>query len=70
MRVLFDRGTSVPLRQSLKNHEIATAFGRRWSQLNNGELLEVAEREGFDVLVSTDRDLGYQPNPSARNVAF
>lgn len=70
MRVLFDQGTPVPLRQSLTNHEIATAFGRGWSELKNGELLEVAEREGFDVLVSTDRNLRYQQNLSARNIAL
>ena len=70
MRVLFGQGTLVLLPQSQTNHEIAAAFGRGWSQLENGQLLEVAEREGFDVLVSTDRDLPYQQNLSAKDIAL
>lgn len=57
MRILFDRGTPVPLSDSLQQHEISTAFERGWSKLKNGELLEVAEHEGFDVFVTTDSNL-------------
>ena len=60
MRVLFDQGTPVPLRHALTQHEIETAFERGWSQLQNGALLDAAEREGFEVLLSTNRNLQYQ----------
>ena len=54
-----DQGTPVPLRRSLTGHTVSTAFDMGWSQLSNGELLEVAERE-FDAFVTTDRNLRCQ----------
>ena len=70
MRILFDQGTPVPLRQTLWQHEIATAFERGWSDLKNGELLDAAEREGFAVLVTTDTNLKFQQNLSGRRIAI
>ena len=70
MRVLFDQGTPVPLRQSLAHHEVATAYELGWSTLKNGELLEAAERAGFAVLVTTDLNLRYQQNLSSRRIAI
>ena len=70
MRVLFDQGTPVPLRQLLTQHQVATAYERGWSKLKNGELLDVAEKEGFDVLVTTDFNLKYQQNLQSRRIAI
>lgn len=42
------------MRQSLTHHEVATAYECDWSRLKNGELLDAAEKEGFEVLVTTD----------------
>ena len=70
MRVLFDQGTPVPLRESLTRHEVATAYERGWSNLTNGELLDIAEQEGFTVFVTTDLNLKYQQNLSARRIAI
>ena len=57
MRILFDQGTPVPLRKILTSHQVETAFERGWSTLTNGELLAAAEQEGFEVFVTTDRNL-------------
>lgn len=70
MRVLFDQGTPVPLRDALKQHQVATAYERGWSKLKNGELLDAAERDGFDVFVTTDSRLRYQQNLTARRIAI
>jgi hypothetical protein len=70
VRVLFDQGTPVPLRDSLSQHEVSTAFERGWSKLKNGELLDAAEREGFGVLVTTDPKLRFQQNLGARRIAI
>ena len=70
MRVLFDQGTPVPLRESLTQHEVSTAYERGWSNLTNGELLDTAEQEGFTVLVTTDLSLKHQQNLSARRIAI
>lgn len=45
-------------------------FERNWSRLANGDLLEAAEADGFDVFVTTDQNLKYQQNLSARSIAI
>lgn len=69
MRILFDQGTPVPLRRFLVNHEIATAFERGWGTMQNGDLLRLAETEGFEAILSTDQNLKYQQNLSTRRLA-
>jgi len=69
VRVLFDQGTPVPLRAHLPQHEVVTAFELGWSELKNGELLSQAQSNGFDVLVTTDKNLRYQQDLSARSIA-
>ena len=69
MRVLFDQGTPAPLRGYLSRHQISTAYELGWGSLKNGELLEHAENEGFEVLVTTDQNLKYQQNLSTRRIA-
>jgi len=70
VRVLFDQGAPVPLRQSLTQHQVITAYERGWSKLKNGELLDVAEKEGFEVLLTTDLNLRYQQNLQSRRIAI
>ena len=70
MKILFDQGTPVPLRQSLFPHEIATAYELNWSELTNGDLLSAAEDNGFDVLITTDQNLQYQQNLSGRKISI
>jgi hypothetical protein len=68
--VLFDQGTPVPLRESLSDHQVATAYERGWADLSNGALLDAAERDGFAVPVTTDSNLEYQQNLGARRIAI
>jgi hypothetical protein len=70
VRVLFDQGTPVPLRQSLTHHEITTAYERGWSQLKNGDLLNAAEENSIDVFVTTDLNLKHQQNLGLRRIAI
>ena len=59
----------MPLRSSLLGHEVATAHEQGWSQLQNGELIAAAEEAGFEVFVTTDKNLKYQQNLSVRRLA-
>ena len=70
MRVLFNQGTPVPLRQYLSDHSVDTAFERGWSTMQNGELLEASEQDGYQLLISTDQNLKYQQNLSDRHLAI
>lgn len=69
MRILFDQGVPVPLRTYLSPHEITTAYERGWSTLRNGDLLTAAEKEGFDVFITTDQNLRFEQNMSERSIA-
>jgi len=68
MRILFDQGTPVPLRQHLSGHQVETAFDLGWSRLTNGELLAAAEAR-FDVLVTTDKNLRQQQSLTGHKLA-
>jgi predicted nuclease of predicted toxin-antitoxin system len=68
MKLLFDQGTPVPLRNHLPHHAVETAYERGWNDLKNGDLLARAEAEGFDALVTTDQNLRYQQNLAARKI--
>ena len=70
MRVLFDQGTPVPLRRFLSNHSVDTAFERGWSHLQNSELLQAIEQDGYQLLISTDQNLRYQQNLADRQLAI
>lgn len=70
MRVLFDQGTPVPLRRFLTRHSIQTVAELQWSTLGNGELLDAAEAAGFEVLVTTDKNIRHQQNLASRNIAI
>jgi len=69
MRILFDQGTPVPLRSALTGHTVVTAFELGWHNLTNGDLLEAAEADDFEVLVTTDQRLKYQQNLAQRKIA-
>ncbi len=60
MRVLFDQGTPIAIRNALQDHAIRTAHEQGWSTLSNGELLRAAEEAGFDVVLTTDTNLPHQ----------
>ncbi len=70
MRILFDQGTPVPLRQYLIEHSVTTAYEEGWSNLSNGDLLKSAEDKGYQIFVTTDRNLRYQQNLSDRQIAI
>jgi hypothetical protein len=70
MRVLFDQGTPVPLRRFLTRHSVRTVAEQEWSTLGNGELLDAAEAAGFEVLLTTDKNIRYQQNLAQRRIAI
>jgi hypothetical protein len=51
-------------------HQVATAYELGWSQLQNGALLNAAEQDGFEILITTDQQLRYQQNLSGRQIAI
>jgi hypothetical protein len=70
MKILFDQGTPVPIRPHLKGHFVRTAAEQGWSTLRNGDLLAAAEEAGFELFLTTDKNMGYQQNLAERKIAI
>ena len=62
MLVLFDHSTPAPLSSHLTGHSVSEARDRGWDTLSKGELLAEAERAGFDVLLTADKNMRFQQN--------
>src|SRR5262245_38584869 len=70
MRILFDHGTPAPLRLFLTRHTVREAKAEVWEKLGNGELLSAAESAGFELLITTDKNIRYQLNLFGRKIAI
>ena len=70
MRVLFDQATPVPIRSFLTGHIVSTAAHEGWVRLQNGDLLSAAEAAGFEVFLTTDKNIRYQQNLISRKIAI
>ncbi len=62
MLILFDHGTPRSIARWLQGHNVVEAIARGWVRLRNGALLKAAEEAGFDLLLSTDKNIQYQQN--------
>ena len=50
------------MRNILDSHQVDTADERSWSLLTNGRLLAAVENEGYEIFVTTDKNLTNQQN--------
>ena len=70
MKVLFDHGTPAPLRRYLPEHSVDRSAENGWDRLENGELIQRAGEEGYDVIVTTDQGMQYQQNLFDRRISI
>ena len=70
MKILFDHGTPPPLSRHLEGHSVDTAAEMGWETLGNGDLIDRAEQEGYEVLITTDQSMRYQQNLADRRIAI
>ena len=70
MKILFDNGTPKPIARSLTGHEVTYARRIGWHEMGNGELIQRAEEAGYEVLLSTDKNIRYQQNLTSRKIAI
>ena len=70
MLILFDHVTPKGIARSLPGLRVTKAKDRGWDTLDNGDLLAAAERAGFDVLVTADKNMRYQQNLQGRRIAL
>jgi hypothetical protein len=70
MRILFDHGTPSGIAAALVGHAVTEAIDRGWDMISNGDLLTLAEEAGFEVLLTTDKNLRYQQNLTNRKISI
>ena len=58
------------MRRHLSEHTVSTDYEEGWSDLPNGDLLEVAEAAGYQLFVTTVQEIRYQQNLGERNIAI
>jgi len=70
MLILFDHVTPQGVARFLPGHTVIRAKDRGWDTLSNGDLLREAERAGFDVVITADKNMRYQQNIVGRKMAL
>jgi hypothetical protein len=70
MHILFDHSVPAPLVPYLIDHTVVKAKDRGWDRLSNGDLLSAAERSGFEVFLTADKNIRYQQNLAGRKIAI
>jgi len=68
VKVFVDECIDWRLARDIVGHEVKTAHEMGWSAIKNGELLALAAKH-FDVFVTVDRNLSFQQNLPAFDIA-
>jgi predicted nuclease of predicted toxin-antitoxin system len=69
VRVLLDENVPRRLRWYLPGHDVSTVIYLGWNTLKDGAVLDLAEQNGFQILITADRNLEYQQNIRSRQLA-
>ena len=70
MKILLDHNLDRRLKNHLTEYETATTQEQNWADVLNGELLTLAEENGFDVLLTADTNIKSQQNLSNRKISI
>jgi len=68
MRLLLDECVPRPLKRDLVGHDVHHVVDMGWSAKRNGELLTLMVAEGFETLLTVDRNLEFQQNIRASGI--
>ena len=70
MKILLDHNLDRRLKNYLTEYETTTTQEQDWADVLNGELLTLAEENGFDVLLTADANIKNQQNLANRKIAI
>jgi hypothetical protein len=62
MKLLLDENLPKRLKQDFNQHEVFTVRDKGWNGIKNGDLLNLMMKEGFDALLTFDKNLQHQQN--------
>lgn len=69
-KILLDEGVPRPLARKLRASGLdVSPFPNDWKQLSNGALLDRIVVEGFDVLITNDKNMRHQQALENRSLA-
>ncbi len=69
MRILLDECVTKKLKRHLVEFEVRTVVEMGWSGYRNGNLLNAAVEEHFDLLLTIDKNMVYQQNMNEYDIA-
>ncbi len=72
MKVLIDEQlpTKLKFRFLNSNHEVVTLRDIEWMGKKNGELIKLMQTNGFNVLLTNDKNMYYQQNMNELRIAI
>lgn len=62
MKLLLDENLPKRLKVDFNEHQIYTVRDKGWNGKQNGELIALMIQDGFDALLTFDRNLQFQQN--------
>ncbi len=70
MRLLLDENLPKRLKNDFAEHDVFIVRDKGWNGIKNGELLLLMIEDGFDALLTFDKNLQHQQNFSKYTIAF
>lgn len=62
MKILLDECVTKHLKPLFETLEVSTVVEMGWSGIKNGKLMTLCVENGFDILLTIDKNLQYQQN--------
>lgn len=69
MKIIIDECVPSIVKRGLPAREIRTVQEMGWAGIKNGQLLSLVVEAGFDVFITSDKNLKHQQNLSSLNLA-
>lgn len=70
MKILLDHNLDRRLKNYLTEFDCSTTLEMGWSNASNGELLRLAENDGFKVILTADSNIKSQQNLTGRVISI
>jgi predicted nuclease of predicted toxin-antitoxin system len=70
LKILLDQNVPAPLTRFLLGHNVIHTSTIGWETFSNGDLLAAAETDGFELLITADKNIRYQQNLTVRTIAL
>jgi hypothetical protein len=70
VKILLDHNLDWRLSRHLPEHEVNSVLKMGWAGLENGDLLDEAEKAGFGVMLTADKNIEKQQTMAGRSIGL